>query len=188
MAFSINGSRFPEEWIVAEREALERHYRERLAEEEYLEVAATMPVLARENVVARILVEQAAFEADPEVDYQEVKAEFERMIAHFGGEAAFHDRFEKTEEDHQAIKANIEKSLKVAAFLDGVCGEVAVGEDEIQAERERLTREGLRLEAADPAELRSRLEGLVRDRKKNAILKEYKARLRREANVRFDLK
>lgn len=187
MAFSINGIRHPESLIENEREELEIHYRQRLAEEEYLEIAPKIPVLARENVVARILVEAAAFEADLEVGYAEVQAEFARMLEHFGGEAAFHERFEKTPDDHQGIKENIEKSLKVARFLDQVCGPVAVTDDEILAERERLSREGLRLETAEPGEIKTRVEGLVRERKRNAILKEYKAKLRKNAVVLFDL-
>ena len=118
MAFRVNGASYPDRLIDDELANLRVQVRGRLSEEEYAEVEAGLPLLARENVVARILVEEAAVEADPEVSYQEVQEEFERMLTHYGGPASFHARFNKNEADHQELREHIEKSLKVAHFLE----------------------------------------------------------------------
>ncbi len=185
MPFVINGDRFDDQLIEDELAYLQKTYSEKLSTEEYGKIESKLLPLARENVVVRILFEQKAFEADPVVEFQEIQEEFRKMIDAFGGLAAFHERFEKSEADHQEILENVEKSLKVDRFIETICGEIPVEDTEIAEETHRLKEEGLSFQDAEPAAIRASVKKMVIAKKKNHILKNYKAQLRKQAVVSF---
>jgi len=185
MSFVINGERFDDRLIEDELAYLKKHYGEKLSEEEYLKIAGNLLALARENVVVRILFEAKTLEADPVIEFGEIQEEFKKMIDSFGGFAAFYERFDKSEADHQDLMENIEKSLKVEHFIQSICGEIKVTAEEVIGETKRLRDEGLSFQDADAETIRRSVEKIVRERKKNQILKNYKSDLRKKAVVSF---
>lgn len=183
--FSINGETFPGTLIDRELDELIEHLKTRLDADHFDEARPHLPLLARENVVHRILVERAALEADPEVSYDEVNAEYQRMVDHFGGPDGMKERFGDRAGMPQEIMEGIEKSLKVSRYLEKATADLEVHEQDLQTEAEKLAAEGLVPPEGISEEVGARLARLAAERKKNAALKDLKHRLRQAADVVF---
>jgi hypothetical protein len=188
MALEVNGEKIKEEVIRAEWDFLKAHYQNTLAAEQFAKIEPTLLMLAKENVIARLLFEKASFEADLPVDFSLINEEYQKMLAHYGGEVNLREHMAEQDRifDAQEIKEGIEKSLKVDAFVKQVIddnGPIDVSEDEILAEKASMKEQGIHLENLKSDEIKDALVKVILKKKQNNVLREFKKKLRTTASV-----
>lgn len=133
MAFLINGEKVADEVIEEEFESIKEHYINAGEvvccdrDEEFMNYA-------RENVINRVLLEQASIGRFGEVSDAEVDAKFKQIIAEHGGENEFYDNTGFNRGDEFMLRRKVKSSLMVDRYLEAELGEHAEPtEGEIQA-------------------------------------------------------
>lgn len=133
MAFLINGEKVSDEVIEEEFESIKEHYINAGEvvccdrDEEFMNYA-------RENVVNRVLLEQASIARFGEVSDAEVDAKFKQIIAEHGGENEFYDNTGFNRGDEFMLRRKVKSSLMVDRYLEAELGEHTDPTDaEIQA-------------------------------------------------------
>ncbi len=121
MGFIINGEKIDDEVIEEEFESIKEHYISQGEvvccdrDEEFLSYA-------RENVVNRVLMEQASAEKYGEVPEAEVDNRFQQVIAEHGGEEAFYDNTGFNRGDELMLRRKVRSSIMVDRYLQGELG------------------------------------------------------------------
>ena len=77
------------------------------------EIEGSTLKLAKENIIARVLIEQEAEKVIEEIDFKSIKEEYERIKRSYGGNEAFLEELGKNQTNEFIVKEGIEKSLKV---------------------------------------------------------------------------
>lgn len=122
MAFLINGEKISDEVIEEEFESIKEHYINAGEvvccdrDEEFMDYA-------RENVVNRVLLEQASIARFGEVSDAEVDAKFKQIIAEHGGENEFYDNTGFNRGDEFMLRRKVKSSLMVDRYLEAELGE-----------------------------------------------------------------
>ena len=122
MSFIINGERIDDELFEEEFEAIKEHYIS-TGEVVCCDRDEEFRAYARENVVNRILLEQASVKKFGEVSECEVDAKFQRILAEHGGEDSFYEDTGFNPGDEFMLRRKVKSGLVVDRYLADQIGE-----------------------------------------------------------------
>ncbi|MBL7223113.1 MAG: peptidylprolyl isomerase [Candidatus Brocadiae bacterium] len=129
MALTVNGEPISEDVIRQEAERMRPQYEEAFKDDDPEKREARLHEWARENVVERVLLQQAG-KADPEpVPVEDVDQAFAEMKQQYGGDEAFYERLGLTKDADEAIREDVELRLRVNRLLERVTGGLAEPDD-----------------------------------------------------------
>lgn len=132
MSLIINGESVPDGLVEQEFEGIKAHY-ERLGAMSCCERDPEFRAYARENVVARILLNQEAGRRFPVVSEADISEALDGLIAAQGGRSAFFDHAGLTEADEPTVREEVACGWRVDQLMSETWG--AFDPDEV-AERE----------------------------------------------------
>lgn len=116
MTFTINGAHVPAEVFEQEFEALKEHFQSK-GEAVCCDRDAEVREYAKDNVVNRILLEQASLAQGGPIDEAEVKRKFDAVVAEHGGTDAFYDNTGFSRGDENAILEKLRSNMLVDRLL-----------------------------------------------------------------------
>lgn len=116
MTFTINGTLVPAEVFEQEFEALKEHFQSR-GEAVCCDRDAEVREYAKDNVVNRVLLEQASIAQGGPIDEAEVRRKFDGVVAEHGGTDAFYDNTGFTRGDESAILEKLRSNMLVDRLL-----------------------------------------------------------------------
>ncbi|MDB6071664.1 MAG: cbf2 [Verrucomicrobiales bacterium] len=119
--FTINGEVIPDDLLEQEFETIKAHY-ERMGAMSCCGRDGEFREYARENVTARVLINQEAERRFPDISEEEVDAAVQRLIDHEGGRAAFFAHAGLTEEDEPMVRQEVAAGLRVDRLMSEVWG------------------------------------------------------------------
>ncbi|MDF1814944.1 MAG: peptidylprolyl isomerase [Verrucomicrobiales bacterium] len=122
MAFIINGETVSDDVIEEEFESIKEHYIN-AGEAVCCDRDEEFHKYARENVINRVLLEQASIEKFGEASDAEVDAKFQTIISEHGGEDAFYDNTGFNRGDEFMLRRKVKSSIMVDRFLEEQIGE-----------------------------------------------------------------
>ncbi len=113
MALYVNGEKIEESAIKEEVEQMRPHYQQVFRDQTPEEQEARLWEWARENVIEKVLVKQAA-KADPRpINPEEVEKSFKDLKKRHGGDKAFYKQLGLKPEDDPKIKEDLELQMRV---------------------------------------------------------------------------
>lgn len=139
MAFIINGKQVADEVIEEEFESIKEHYVS-IGEAVCCDRDEEFWAFARENVVNRVLLEQASIKKFGEVSESEVDAKFQQIIAEHGGEDAFYEDTGFGKGDEFMLRRKVKSGITVDRYLNEKIGEE---KDPTDAELEEFYQENI---------------------------------------------
>lgn len=116
MTFTINGTHVPAEVFEQEFEALKEHFQSR-GEAICCDRDAEVRQYAKDNVVNRILLEQASLAQGGPIDEAEVRRKFDAVVAEHGGTDAFYDNTGFSRGDESVIIEKLRSNMLVDRLL-----------------------------------------------------------------------
>jgi PPIC-type PPIASE domain len=116
MTFTINGTFVPAEVFEQEFEALKEHFQSR-GEAICCDRDAEVRQYAKDNVVNRILLEQASLAQGGPIDESEVRRKFDAVVAEHGGTDAFYDNTGFARGDESVILEKLRSNMLVDRLL-----------------------------------------------------------------------
>lgn len=119
--FTINGEVIPDDLLEQEFETIKAHY-ERMGAMSCCGRDGEFREYARENVTARVLINQEAERRFPEISEEEIGAAVQRLIDQEGGRAAFFAHAGLTEEDEPMVRQEVAAGLRVDRLMSEVWG------------------------------------------------------------------
>ncbi len=133
----VNDECVPDEEIDREVARLRAQYERTFADKPRAEREAELREWAREDVIERVLLRQAA-RRDPErVPPDRVDRRFRDMVKEYGGRRAYFEHFRLDPSAEEGIKRTIALEMKVARLIERIeSAAIAPGEDEIRAYHE----------------------------------------------------
>lgn len=129
MALFINGEEIDEEIIESEFRQIKGHY-ERTLQVACCERDPEFRQTAKENIVARVLLNQEARNRFPEVTEEEVTARLNKLIEEAGGEQQFYVRIGLGFKDEALVRDNVGNGVRLDKLLTEVYGEEKEPSDE----------------------------------------------------------
>ena len=139
MAFIINGERVEDEVIEEEFESIKEHYLSR-GEAVCCDRDEEFWSYARENVVNRILLEQASVKKFGEINESDVDAKFQQILAEHGGEDSFYEDTGFGKGDEFMLRRKVKSGILVDRYLDDCMGDDSDPDD---ADLEEFYRENI---------------------------------------------
>jgi parvulin-like peptidyl-prolyl isomerase len=133
MAFIINGEEIDEEIIEAEFRQIKGHY-ERTLQVACCERDPEFRQTAKDNILARALLNQEAMKRYPIVSEEEVTARLTKLIESAGGEEQFYVKIGMPYRDDAVVRENVGNGVR----LDKMLGTV-YGDETVATEAEMLT-------------------------------------------------
>lgn len=124
MPLTINGQTVSDALLEQEFEGIKAHY-ERMGAMSCCERDDEFRGYARENVTARVLINEEAERRFPDLAETDVNAALTGLIEAEGGRAAFFAHAGLTEEDEPMVRREVALGLKVDRLMNGVWGESA---------------------------------------------------------------
>ncbi len=121
MPLTINGESIPEDLLAQEFEGIKAHY-ERMGAMSCCERDEEFRGYARENVTARVLINQEAERRFSLITPEEVETALTRLIEAEGGRAAFFAHAGLTEEDEPMVRQEVAAGLRVDRLMTEVWG------------------------------------------------------------------
>lgn len=122
MALFINGEEIDEEIIEGEFRQIKGHY-ERTLQVACCERDPEFRQTAKDNIVARVLLNQEARNRFPEVSEEEVTTRLNRLIEEAGGEQQFYVRIGMGYKDETMVRDNVGNGVRLDKLLAEVYGE-----------------------------------------------------------------
>lgn len=116
MSLTINSEEIPEEVIDGEFQQIKAHY-EHLLQVSCCERDPEFRGYAKDNVIARVLLAQAAAKRIEEPSEQEVTTAREALFTEHGGEEQFYLNMGISSQEDEMVLANISQSLRVERLL-----------------------------------------------------------------------
>ena len=133
MGYLINGESVADEVIQNEIDAIEAHY-ESQGESVCCDREDEIRSAAQENVIHRILLQQASVAALGEVSAADLSTHLEQLKSDHGGEEQFFANTGFLASDEEVIRGQIRTKLLVDRIIDSVLGpDVAPVEEEVRA-------------------------------------------------------
>ena len=132
MALLVNGQPVDPNLLDAEF-ANVKSYFERLGNVSCCERDEEFRGYAKQNVVSRMLLSQHALASTPALPSAEVDAAFAALKEQHGGDVRFYSSIGATPEQDEWIKRDVESNLRVERFVEGLCGNLEPGEEELRA-------------------------------------------------------
>jgi hypothetical protein len=116
MALIINGEEIDDEIVESEFRTVKSHY-ERLLQVACCERDQEFRGYAKDNLVSRVLLNQAAVARYPEVADEEVTSRLTRLIEEAGGEDAFYMNIGMPYKDETVVRANVAGGVRLDKML-----------------------------------------------------------------------
>jgi hypothetical protein len=116
MPFTINGEAIPDELLAQEFEGIKAHY-ERMGAMSCCSRNDEFHGYARENVTARVLINQEAERRFPDITPDEVEAALQHLIEAEGSRAAFFAHAGLGEEDEPMVRQEVASGLRVDRLM-----------------------------------------------------------------------
>ena len=133
MALIINGEEIDEEIIESEFRQIKGHY-ERTLQVACCERDPEFRSTAKDNITARVLLNQKAKESFPVVSEDEVTQRLNRLIEEAGGEEQFYMRIGLPYRDEAVVRENVSNGVRLDKLLASVYGdEDNATDDELRA-------------------------------------------------------
>ncbi|MEZ5305409.1 MAG: peptidyl-prolyl cis-trans isomerase [Verrucomicrobiales bacterium] len=120
MALLINGERIPGAVLDQEFGNVKSHF-ERMGNFSCCERDDEFRGYARDNVVARTLLNQAAREKTPEPTGDEIDAAVAKLKDEHGGEAQFYQNYGISAEHEHLVRADVAATLRLDILLEEIC-------------------------------------------------------------------
>jgi len=121
MAIVVNGQRVEDETVQQEAERMRPEYEAAFADDPPEEREVRLQEWARENLIERVLLEQAA-KSDPRpITSEDIDAAFDDVRQQCADDNAFYAQFGLAEPDDVAAKEAIALRLRVSRILDDLC-------------------------------------------------------------------
>jgi len=134
MALRINEEDVTDDVLYGEFDAIKTAYEEQTGSFICCEKDDEFHAQARENLITRVLLSQQAKANGHEVSAEQVDEAFAALKQEHGGDEQFYANFQKTEEDDDELKRNVELNLKIQQLLESVVGDIPQpGDQELQA-------------------------------------------------------
>lgn len=130
MALVINGEDVPDEVVYGEFDSLKQAAISAPNPPQCCEIDEPLMIEAKENVIARTLLNQAARKRGYAIPVGDVDEAFEKLKQEHGGEEWFYIHHASTKEQAPQFKETIELNLMVQRLLDEVCGQPPEPTDE----------------------------------------------------------
>lgn len=127
MPLIINGESVPDGLVEQEFEGIKAHY-ERMGAMSCCERDPEFRGYARENVVARVLINQEAGRRFPVVSEADISEALDGLIAAQGGRAAFFDHAGLTEADEPMVREEVASGWRVDKLMSETWGVFAPDE------------------------------------------------------------
>lgn len=122
MAFYVNGRKIEEEDIQAEMDRLRVEYEKAAVDVEPEAQAKQLYEWSRENIVERILIEQAA-EKELAIPDDEIEHAYRTLLDQNGGEERFFKNVDDPAEKEKNFKVDIAKRLRIEKFIRQVAAQ-----------------------------------------------------------------
>ncbi len=122
MPLTINGDTVPDDLLEQEFEGIKAHY-ERMGAVSCCGREEEFRSYARENVTARILINQEAARRFPDISPDDVETALQGLIDGEGGRAAFFAHAGLTEADEPMVRQEIASGLRVDRLMAEVWGD-----------------------------------------------------------------
>jgi parvulin-like peptidyl-prolyl isomerase len=182
MPFTINGDTVPDDLLEQEFEGIKAHY-ERMGAVSCCGREEEFRGYARENVTARILINQEAARRFPDISPEDVETALQRLIDGEGGRAAFFAHAGLTEADEPMVRQEIAGGLRV----DGLMAEVWGDEQALDETAERAFYQAHLEDYLTPEEVRALhlFKQVERVEDRTAVYEKMR-QLRREARAGGD--
>ena len=182
MPLTINGESVPEDLLQQEFEGIKAHY-ERMGAMSCCGRDEEFRGYARENVTARVLINQEAERRFPDITPAQVEEALERLIEAEGGRSAFFAHAGLTEADEPMVRGEVASGLRVDLLMTEVWGSESLPDESAErAWHEAHAAEYLTAEEVHARHLFKQVEK-VEDR---AGIYELMRTLRREARSGAD--
>jgi hypothetical protein len=121
MPITINGDTIPDDLLEQEFEGIKAHY-ERMGAMSCCERDEEFRGYARDNVTARVLINQEAARRFPDISEAEITEALDRLIEAEGGRAAFFAHAGLTEEQEPMVRREVATGLRVDRLMLEVWG------------------------------------------------------------------
>lgn len=133
MALIINGEEIDDEVIESEFRTVKSHY-ERLLQVACCERDQEFRGYAKDNLISRVLLNQAAKDRFPEVEDAEVSNRLQRLMEEAGGEDAFYMNIGMPYKDEAIVRDNVAGGVRLDKMLANVYQpEPTFSEEELRA-------------------------------------------------------
>ena len=120
MALIINGEKIQESLIEDEVARMRPEYQNVFKEQTPEEQEAQLFDWAKENIIERILIQQAAKNDPREIPDEEIDKAFSKLKEEHGGEEKFYDNIGLKKGDDDKIKNDLELQLRTERLLNDV--------------------------------------------------------------------
>lgn len=121
MTLTINGESIPDDLLEQEFEGIKAHY-ERMGAMSCCGRDEEFRGYARENVTARVLINQEAERRFPDITAEEIEAALQRLIDAEGGRAAFFAHAGLAESEEPMVRREVAAGLRVDRLMTEVWG------------------------------------------------------------------
>lgn len=121
MALIINGEPVPNELINEEFQSIKAHY-ERMARVSCCERDPEFRGYAKDNIIARVLLNQEAERRFPDIAGAEVTAAVERLISEHGGRESFFANVGLQPEQEHLVMEDVRAGLRVDRLMQDIWG------------------------------------------------------------------
>jgi parvulin-like peptidyl-prolyl isomerase len=122
MALTINGETIPPEILHEEFQNIKAHY-ERMARVSCCERDPEFRQYARDNITARVLLNQEAERRYPEIAEEEILEGVERLMTEHGGREAFFANTGLTPDTEHLVREDVKAGLRVDRLMREAWGE-----------------------------------------------------------------
>lgn len=137
MALIINGEEIDDEVVEGEFRNVKGHY-ERMLQVSCCERDAEFRGYAKDNIVSRVLLNQAAQSRFPTVSEEDVTARLQKLIEEAGGETQFYLNIGMPYKDETVVRENVRGGVRLDKLLGEAYGaEPEYSEAELQAAYEK---------------------------------------------------
>jgi hypothetical protein len=123
MPLIINSETIPPELLQEEFQAIKSHY-ERMGAMSCCERDPEFRGYAQENVIARVLLNQAAEQAFPQIDATEISTTVEKLVAEHGGAAEVCEKLGVSSLDDALLVQDIVSGLRMDKMFQQIWGAV----------------------------------------------------------------
>jgi parvulin-like peptidyl-prolyl isomerase len=121
MPLTINGESVPDELISEEFQVIKAHY-ERMGRVSCCERDAEFRGYAKENVIARVLLNQEAERRHPDITEADIAARVENLMAEHGGREQFFANIGLTPEQEHLVRDDVRSGLRMDRLLQEAWG------------------------------------------------------------------
>ena len=122
MALIINGENIDDEIIESEFRQIKGHY-ERTLQVACCERDPEFQGYAKDNITARVVLNQEAARRFPEVEQEEVTSRLNKLIEEAGGEEHFYMKIGMPFGESEAVRGNVANGVRLDKLLQSIYGE-----------------------------------------------------------------